>query len=178
MPHAAPQGIFETRSPDERVAVSVTTDAAWAGLCRVLGADDWKSDRALSTHAGRYAAHDALQARLSAWSRTRSREEVLEALLAAGVPAAASINNHTLWPNPQLEARGFFQTMKHPVTGETRYPSFPAIFSAFERDLHRTPPPTLGQHNREILQGDLGLSDTEVARLEAEKIIGTRPSFM
>ena len=94
------------------------------------------------------------------------------------VPAAASINNHTLWPNPQLDARGFFQTMKHPVTGETRYPSFPAIFSAFERDLHRTPPPTLGQHNREILQGDLGLSDAEVARLEAEQIIGTRPSFM
>ena len=68
--------------------------------------------------------------------------------------------------------------MKHPVTGETRYPSFPAIFSGFERDLHRTPPPTLGQHNREILQGDLGLSDAEVARLEAEQIIGTRPSFM
>ena len=178
MPHAAPQGIFETSSADERVAVSVTTDAEWAGLCRVLSADDWKSNRALATHAGRYAAHDALQARLSAWSRTRSREEILEALLAAGVPVSASINSHTLWPNPQLEARGFFQTMKHPVTGETRYPSFPAIFSAFERNLHRTPPPTLGQHNREILQGDLGLSDAEVARLEVEKIIGTRPSFM
>jgi crotonobetainyl-CoA:carnitine CoA-transferase CaiB-like acyl-CoA transferase len=68
--------------------------------------------------------------------------------------------------------------MKHPVTGETRYPSFPATFSAFERDLHRTPPPTLGQHNREILQGDLGLSDAEVAHLETAKIIGTRPSFM
>jgi len=178
MPHAAPQGIFETRSVDERVAVSVTNDAEWAGLCRVLGADDWKSDRALATHAGRYAAHDALQARLSAWIRTRSRDEVVAALLEAGVPASASINNHALWPNPQLEARGFFQTMKHPVTGETRYPSFPAIFSAFERDLHRSPPPTLGQHNREILQGDLGLSDADFARLEAEKIIGTRPSFM
>ncbi len=178
MPHAAPQGIFETRTEDERVAVSVTTEAEWAGLCRALGADDWKSDRALADHAGRYAAHAALQARLSDWIRTRSRDEVVDALLAAGVPASASINNHSLWPNPQLEARGFFQTMKHPVTGETRYPSFPAIFSAFERDLHTTPPPTLGQHNREILQGDLGLSDAEVARLEAEQIIGTRPSFM
>jgi crotonobetainyl-CoA:carnitine CoA-transferase CaiB-like acyl-CoA transferase len=178
MPHAAPQGIFETKNADERVAISVTNDAQWAGLCRVLGADDWQADRDLATHAGRYAAHDRLQARVSDWARTRARDAIVEALLAAGVPASASINNHCLWPNPQLEARGFFQTMKHPVTGETRYPSFPATFSAFERDLHRTPPPTLGQHNREILQGDLGLSDAEVAHLETAKIIGTRPSFM
>ncbi|MEZ4282762.1 MAG: CoA transferase [Myxococcota bacterium] len=178
MPHAAPQGIFETNAADERIAISVTTDAEWAGLCRALAAEDWRRDPALATHAGRHAAHAALAARVADWARTRSRDAILETLLEAGVPAAASINNHCLHPNAQLAARGFFQTMKHPVTGETRYPSFPAIFSAFERELHRSPPPTLGQHNREILQGDLGLSDAEVAQLEAEKIIGTRPSFM
>lgn len=178
MPHAAPQGVFETANADERVAVSVTSDAEWAGLCRALGATDWQADPALATHAGRFAAHDRLASRLADWIRSQTREAVLERLLAAGVPASASINNHALWPNPQLEARGFFQTMKHPVTGETRYPSFPAIFSAYERDLHRSPPPTLGQHNREILQGDLGLSDADVARLESLQIIGTKPSFM
>ncbi len=68
--------------------------------------------------------------------------------------------------------------MKHPHTGETRYPSFPAIFSRFERDLHRSPPPTLGQHNREVLQSELGIDDKELAQLEADGIIGTRPSFM
>jgi len=99
-------------------------------------------------------------------------------MLAKGVPASASINNHALMPNPQLEARGFFQTMNHPVTGPTRYPAFPAIFSAFERDLHRAPPPTLGQHNREVLQSELGVDDREFERLEAEGIIGSRPSFM
>jgi len=178
MPHTAPQGIFETRAADERVAVSVGRAAEWAGLCRALGADDWRVDPALATHAGRFAAHERLAARLADWIRPRGRDEVLAVLQREGVPAAASINNHALFPNPQLEARGFFQTMKHPVTGETRYPSFPGVFSAFERDLHGSPPPTLGQHNREILQGDLGLSDGEVARLEAEQVVGTRPSFL
>ncbi|MEZ4331159.1 MAG: CoA transferase [Myxococcota bacterium] len=178
MPHAAPQGVFETANADERVAVSVTTESAWAGLCRALGAEDWAADPALSTHADRFAAHATLATRLAEWIRPQTREAVLERLLAEGVPAAASINNHRLFPNPQLDARGFFQTMKHPVTGETRYPSFPATFSAFERDLHRSPPPTLGQHNREILQGDLGLSDADMTRLEAEQIVGTKPSFM
>jgi crotonobetainyl-CoA:carnitine CoA-transferase CaiB-like acyl-CoA transferase len=178
MPHAAPQGIFETHTESERVAVSVTTNEEWRGLCRVLEADDWRQSSDLSTHSGRLANHDALVARLSAWIRTRSRDDVIRALLAEGVPASASINNHSLMPNPQLEARHFFQTLKHPVTGETRYPAFPAIFSHLERDLHRTPPPTLGQHNREVLQSELGIDNREFERLEEEGIIGTRPSFL
>ncbi len=178
MPHAAPQGLFETSAESERVAVSVTTDDEWRGLCRALGAEDWRLSEALSTHRGRLADHDALRARVSAWSRTRSRDEVIETLHAEGVPASAAINNHALMPNPQLSARGFFQTLKHPFTGEKRYPSFPATFSALERDLHRAPPPTLGQHNREVLHGELGLDERECDRLEAEGIIGTRPSFM
>lgn len=178
MPHAAPQGIFETRNEDERVAVSVSTEEAWKGLCQVLGAEDWRLTEALATHAGRHAAHDMLCARISAWARTRDRDECLAALHAAGVPASATINCHRLHPNEQLVARRFFQTIEHPVTGATRYPSFPAAFSLFERELHRGPPPTLGQHNREVLQGELGIRDGEFERLEREGIVGTRPSFM
>ena len=178
MPHAAPQGLFESRRPDERVAVSVTTDAEWRGLCRAIDANDWRLDASLSTREGRFAQHDMLCKRLASWIRTQGREEALERLLGEGVPASASINAHSLWPNAQLAHRQFFQTLKHPVTGETRYPSFPAIFPAFERDLHRSPPPTLGQHNREILQGELGISDREIEELEDQEIIGTRPSFM
>jgi crotonobetainyl-CoA:carnitine CoA-transferase CaiB-like acyl-CoA transferase len=178
MPNAAPQGLFETNAEDARVALSVTDDAHWRGLCEVLEAEDWRHSESLSTHRGRLEDHDALCARISAWMRTRSRDEVISALLAKGVPVSASINNHALMPNPQLIDRQFFQTLKHPIMGKNRYPTFPAAFSRFERDLHRAAPPTLGQHNREVLQGELAIDDREYARLEAEGIIGTRPSFM
>ena len=178
MPHAAPQGIFETREEERRVAISVTTEAAWRGLCDVLEASDWRLSDALSTHQGRYEQHDMLCARVSAWARGRTQDEILEAMRAADVPASAVVNNHGIFPNPQLETRHFFQTMNHVHAGDTRYPSFPASFSSFERELHRSPPPTLGQHNREILQGELGIGDKDFERLEEEGIIGTRPSFM
>ena len=178
MPHAAPQGLFETASPGELLALSVTNDVEWRGLCRALEAEDWRLSDALSSHRGRLEAQPALLERITDWCATRSRDEAVAALLAEGVPAAPVINAHDLMPNPQLEARHFFQTLKHPFTGETRYPSFPAWLTAFERELHHAPPPTLGQHNREILQGELGLTDEELAELEAEGIIGTRPSFL
>jgi crotonobetainyl-CoA:carnitine CoA-transferase CaiB-like acyl-CoA transferase len=37
----------------------------------------------------------------------------------------------------------------------------------------RSAPPTLGQHNNEILGGLLGLSDAEIAQLTRDGIIGT-----
>ena len=40
------------------------------------------------------------------------------------------------------------------------------------------PAPTLGEHNHEVLSGILGLSDDEIAQLEADKVIGTRPAWL
>jgi crotonobetainyl-CoA:carnitine CoA-transferase CaiB-like acyl-CoA transferase len=96
----------------------------------------------------------------------------------AGVPAHPLVNAHYVMPNPQLEQRRFFQVIRHPVTGEARYPGLPMAFSGLPRDLHRRPPPTLGQHNDEILGGELGLSAEELQDLRERKIIGERPAFM
>ncbi len=164
--------------PDEYVAIAVTTDAQWEALRRLLGDPDWARDASLATAGGRRAAHDLIDARLNEWTATPPRDSVAERLVAAGIPAQALVNPHFVTPNPQLEARGFFQVMNHPVTGATRYPGFPMAFSGLGRNLHRTPPPTLGQHNDEILRRELGLSEEEVQRLRQSKIIGERPTFM
>jgi crotonobetainyl-CoA:carnitine CoA-transferase CaiB-like acyl-CoA transferase len=37
------------------------------------------------------------------------------------------------------------------------------------------PAPTLGEHTRAVLHQELGLDDDELARLEAEHVIGTVP---
>jgi len=176
-PVSAPQGLYPCAEEGEYVAVAVPDDAAWGALRAVLGDPEWARDPGLASAEGRRAAHDAIDAELSAWTRQLGRDAAAERLSAAGVPAEAVVNAHFLMPHPQLEERGFFQTLEHPVTGKTRYPGFPMGFSAFPRELHRSPPPTLGQHNDEVL-ALLGLSPDEIAGLRERKVIGERPSFM
>jgi crotonobetainyl-CoA:carnitine CoA-transferase CaiB-like acyl-CoA transferase len=176
-PYAAPQGVYRCAGEEDYVAVAVATDCQWEALRELLGSPEWAHRPALATAAGRRAAHDELDVHIERWTGTMAAEQAAKQLVTVGIPAQRLINGHYLWPNPQLEHRRFFHVMQHPVTGPTRYPGLPMAFSGLPRHLHKSPPPTLGQHNDEILKGELGLSDSELARLREIKIIGERPAF-
>jgi crotonobetainyl-CoA:carnitine CoA-transferase CaiB-like acyl-CoA transferase len=79
--------------------------------------------------------------------------------------------------NPQLRDRGFFEALDHPSTGAGLYPSPPFARLAGQRRWLSRPPPTLGEHNEEVLRDRCGLTDEELARLAASGVIGTRPKF-
>jgi crotonobetainyl-CoA:carnitine CoA-transferase CaiB-like acyl-CoA transferase len=177
-PYAAPQGVYRCSGEDEYLALAVATDAQWQRLCALMGDPERSRDPALASAGGRRAAHGEIDARITEWLSTQGCDEAVQKLVDAGVPAHPLVNGHYVMPNPQLEHRGFFQVMEHPVTGETRYPGLPMAFSGLGRRLHASPPPTLGQHNDEILGGELGLSADELRGLRERKIIGERPSFM
>ena len=177
-PVAAPQGVYRSGDGETYVAVAVANDAQWRALCGVLGNEALEADSALRTAAGRRAAHDAIDEALRAWTGAREPDAAVEALLAAGVPASVLVNAHCVMPNPQLEHRAFFQELEHPAAGKRRYPGVPMRFSRLGTRLHPSPPPTLGQHNEEVLCGELGLSREELDELEKKQVLGTRPSFM
>jgi crotonobetainyl-CoA:carnitine CoA-transferase CaiB-like acyl-CoA transferase len=73
----------------------------------------------------------------------------------------------------QLEARGFYEELEHPLSGRQRFPGWPFRITPGPLRHHRTPSPTLGQHNGEVLAA-LGLSDDEVTKLREDQVIGER----
>lgn len=175
--YAAPQGIYPTAA-GEPLALAVASDEQWRVLCDIVGAPDWSDDATLATAAGRRDAHDAIDARLSEWTAERACDDLVERLVEAGIPASPVANAQCVRPHPQLEHRHFFQTLEHPDVGSVDYPVLPMRFSSLGSELHRRPPPTLGEHNEDVLRGELGLSEREFEELESEQIIGTRPTFL
>ena len=177
-PTAAPQGLYPCRGHDpvtdpRWLALSVASDAQWDALRRVLGRPAWAEDAALASHAGRRAAHDRIDAALRPWFAEREREECLDELLAAGVPAAPVRDPRAAHAHPQLAARGFFEEVAHPVVGTHATPTVPFRYASVARWLHAAAP-ALGQHNREVL-AELGLDAGEIDALAAAGVIGERP---
>ncbi|MEM9177539.1 MAG: CoA transferase [Myxococcota bacterium] len=183
-PVASPQAVFptrpsatETRFEKRHVALAIETDAQWGALVEALGRPDWAADARYATEVGRRAGEEAIEAALAAWFADQDCDAVVERLVGEGVPAATLVNGYLISPHPQLEARGFRRPLTHAVTGEMRYAGLPFTLSNEAANVYAWAAPTLGQHNRDVLQGELGLSDEAFAALEAAQVIGTRPAF-
>jgi crotonobetainyl-CoA:carnitine CoA-transferase CaiB-like acyl-CoA transferase len=174
-PAAAPQNVYACRGEEQWVALAVAGDDQWAALRGLLGNPAWAEPPALATHRGRRAAHDLLDSELSAWFAGRDRDEEVERLAAAGIPAAPVVLPPDVVDNVQLRERGFFETLDHPHTGPTEYAGLPfARMRGVDRWCRR-PAPALGQHNDEVLGGELGLTAEELDRLREAQVIGDWP---
>jgi crotonobetainyl-CoA:carnitine CoA-transferase CaiB-like acyl-CoA transferase len=178
-PHAAPQGIYPCLGSEpgsERwLALAIETDAQWNALVDVLGNPGWARSTELASHDGRRRHHDLIDGELRAFCANRKREELVELLISRGVPAGTVVDPRSIHTHPQMVARRFFEAPEHPVVGAIELPTVPFRLTGVERWL-RTPAPTMGQHNREILRGWLGLSDDEIEALAVDGIIGDRPA--
>ena len=181
-PAAAPQNIYHCAGVDEFgradcwVAIAVATDAQWAALVDAIDGPDWAADARLAHADGRRAEHDVIDAQLTEWCATRSGDEIVETLWPAGVPVAKVMQPHRQTELPQVLARGFFESVGHPVNVPAAHSTLPVRLATGPSTFHREPAPTLGEHNREVL-GALGVTDDELATLEADGVIGTAPAL-
>ncbi|MDQ2635994.1 MAG: CoA transferase, partial [Actinomycetota bacterium] len=176
-PTAAPQNLYRTSEIDEFgradcwVAVAVANDEQWAGLRAGLGGPEWASHPELGTAAGRRAHHNTIDEHLAAWCSQRTGDDIVETLWGRGVPVAKVMQPHRQTELPQLAARGFFEDVGHPVNARTPHSTVPFKMSRGPERVHVRSAPLLGQHNHELLS-ELGLSDDEIADLEAGGVIG------
>ena len=161
------EGVFQG-ADDRWLALSVRSAADWASVGSVAGDGsavaglawgDLQADPARAEHL------------LAAWVRVEDIAELATALQGHRVPAAAVLDVPHMIGDPQLEHRGWYEQLDHPVTGPAPYPGWPFRLDRGPGSYHRRPAPTLGQHNDEVLaQADVDADRR--GRLRAAGVIG------
>ena len=150
-------------------------DEQWRGLRALLGEPAWASSTFVP-HAGRRAAHDAIDVELSRWCAEADADALVRLLDSAGIPAAAVRTPEEFAVCVQTRARGFMELEHHPVSGHRRMAGLPLHLRSQSGGWIRTPAPLLGEHSNEVFD-QLGLTSDEVSALVrlGMGLTGTRP---
>ncbi len=167
-----PYQTFRTQTRD--LALAVGSEKLWKIFCPAIGRPDLTDDPRFRTNQQRAQNRAALIAILQEVFLTRSFEDWEAVLLKVGVPVGAINSIDQLIDHPQVKARGSIVDMAHPRAGPVRVVGVPVRLSRTPGAV-RSPSPRLGEHSAQTLREVLGLSEDEVTRLIAERIVQQAP---
>lgn len=159
-PNIVPYQSFATR--DGHVAIAVGNDAQFVRLLKVLGLD---AEGRYATNAERVAGRQELVAWLSAAAAQRGRDELVEALRAADVPAGPVAGVGEALRSMEAAHDGHWVQEAAPM----RLAPDPIRLDGESPPL-RGVPPLLGEHTDDVLT-ELGLSPAEIAALRRDGVV-------
>lgn len=134
----------------------------WEDFCEVVGAPELKHPK-FSTPRGKIEHAAELDAILGAALRQHDRFELFELANRKKILFGVVQTPEDLARCPQLDARGFYHEIDHPVVGRLRYPG--QAFEGSEAGFRITRrPPLLGEHTDEVLR-ELGCSTQQLTAL-------------
>lgn len=162
---------YETfAASDGEFVLAVGNDELFRRLCEIIGLTELAGDTRFATNRARVTNYAALKPLLDARLRTRTRQDWIAQLGAAGVPCGSVRNLHEVFTDPQLQARDMIAEVDHAAAGALRLLGVPIKLSDTQGSV-RTAPPTLGQHTAAVLHRDLGLTAERIAELRAATVV-------
>ena len=139
---------------------------SFARLMDLLGRPDLASGLPPADASERAAWFDEVVALIGQWTSNLERDRIKQELDARGVPNEAVRDLSEVWDDPQLEARGTFLEYEYPPLGRIRTVGSPLHMSRSPVELRHVPP-VAGQHNDEVLRGELGYGEERMNALLA-----------
>lgn len=167
-PQVVPYEVFATS--DGHIILAVGNDGQFQRFCKVAGCPELAAEQRFATNPQRILHRAELVPIVAEIMRTRSKQEWIEALEAATVPCGPINSMKEVFEDPQVIHRGLRIDMENTLGSRTPVVASPMRLSATPVE-YRLAPPTLGQHNADVLGGLLGKSDAEIERLRAAGIL-------
>jgi len=158
------------RASDRHFVIGAANPKLWTALCRVIDRDDLVADARFIDNVARIRNREALIREIETEFARRTADEWVDALLAAGVPAAPIYNYAEALASEQAVAREMVMEIDHPVEGRVKVLGFPVKLSGTPQQV-RYAAPLLGQHTDEVL-GEIGLGTERIDALRAAGAFG------
>ena len=165
-----PRGAYQTK--DGYLAVHVPDNIIWKRFCEVMERSDLIDDERSATSPARAQNHGFLDPIISEFMATMTRDEAVGKFNAHGVPVAPVYTAEDVFADPHIEARGMLMPIDDPEVGTYRFARTAPMLEE-NAELPRNPAPSLGQHTREILEGLLDYSSSEVDALRDHGVVET-----
>ena len=139
-------------------------------LCNeVLERPDMITDPRFVDMPGRLANQDAIAEVIEERIKDLTPNEAAELVLAHGIPAGPIMNIKEILDDPHVKEREMFVEMDHPTLGKVTVNGC-AIKLMDTKPSVRTPAPQLGQNNRDIFEGVLGMTEEQFNTLYEKQV--------
>jgi len=166
-PSIAPFASFKTL--DGIINIAVGNDVLWKKFCKAIGRPEMCDDPKFVNNPARVRNLEELMEILGRELEKRSSDEWLDVFGKLDIPSGKINNIADIFEDEQIRAREMIVEVPHRC-GNVKMPGVPIKFSDTPASI-AGPAPLLGEHNREVYAGMLGLSDLEMEELKAKGII-------
>jgi formyl-CoA transferase len=167
LPGIAPSNLYPCK--DGHVLIAANADSLFARLMSAIGRADLRDDPGLARNDGRAAQMERIDDAIAQWTSRLSKEEVLQKMEEAEVPAGRIYSAADIAADPHFAARGVIAQV---TAGDGEPLKVPGVIPRLSETpgAIRTPAPRLGEHTDEVLR-ELGYSEADVKDLRAKSIV-------
>lgn len=163
-----PRGAFE--ASDGWVALHCPDNILWGRLAETIGHPELKDDERTSTSPARCKHIPMIDALITEYLSSMTRDEAVAALNAAGVPCGPVNRADDVFNDPHVAARKMLLEIDDPNVGAYKFARTTPHMSAAP-EPPKNPAPELGEHTQDLL-ADLGYAETDIDAMVGADIIG------
>ena len=140
------------RARDGLIIVAVANPALWIRFCDAMAKPEWRDDPRFTTNTERVANRDALKALIEAAFADVTVEELTARFQAKNVPCGRVRSISEALEHPQVGPRHILLEQQHPRIGAIETLA-PVVRLSRTPAAVTLPPPSLGEHTQEVLEG-------------------------
>jgi len=164
-----PTGTYPCKE-DKFVVIGGNGDNIFKRLCHAMGRSDMAEDERFANNVGRVAHQQEIENAIAAWTSQHTAIDIRDILESSEVPVGLIYSVADMVKDPHFIARGLFETVSLPDGSTVKLPTLTPKLTGTPGETEWIGP-KLGEHNREVLGGLLGLSEAELQALAADGTI-------